>query len=114
MLHWLWFHAGLSSGNSPWYLFPSGWGSNLAYLGFIWGGIILYRKHNCKRAWCPFLGQYPFTDPKDGVTRNLCAIHHPDVLHKTLKAHHISAIHARRVAVRETGHRPPGSATLVR
>lgn len=83
------FRAG--DGNSPSYLFWSGAGSDLAYLSIVAGAVIYYRKENCKKRWCPFLGHYEFTD-KDGIVRKLCWVHHPDVHHKTLTREHITKI----------------------
>ncbi len=83
-------------GNGSHYLFWSGSGSNLAYLSTAAAVVIYYRKNNCKRAWCPFLGNYDFTDPEDGVNRKLCWVHHPDVRHKTLRTEHIQAIQQKR------------------
>ena len=83
-------------GNGSHYLFFSGSGSNLAYLGAAWAAFIYYRKNNCKRSWCPLIGQHPFTDPEDGVSRLLCWAHHPDVRHKTLKAETIEKIQHKR------------------
>lgn len=59
-MHWLWFHGGLSSGNSDWYLFPSGWGSIiipplLTAVPIVW---VLLRKHNCETHRCWRLGRH--------------------------------------------------------
>jgi hypothetical protein len=83
-------------GNGSHYLFWSGSGSDLAYLSVIGGAVVLYRANNCKRRWCPFVGTYEFTDPADHVTRKLCWLHHPDVMHKTLTGAHIRGIQERR------------------
>lgn len=83
-------------GNGSHYLFWSGAGSDLAYLSFLWGGVVLYRRNNCKRRWCWRLGHHPFTDPSDSVTRLLCWRHHPDVRHKNLTGSRIADIQKRR------------------
>jgi hypothetical protein len=83
-------------GNSPHYLFWSGIGSDLAYLSIVGTALIYYRKENCKRSWCPFLGHYEFTNPETGITRKLCWIHHPDVHRKKLSADHIKDIQRKR------------------
>jgi hypothetical protein len=83
-------------GNGSHYLFWSGAGSDLAYLSFLAAGITLYRRHNCQKAWCPRIGKFDFTDPKDGVSRKLCWLHHPDVKHKTLHSEHIRQIQHRQ------------------
>lgn len=95
---WLAYAFGFQNGdgNSSFYLFWSGAGSDIGELGIIWGVLLYYRNTNCKRAWCPFLGNHEFTDPDDGITRKLCWYHHPDVQHKTLKPHHIEAINTKR------------------
>lgn len=41
MIHWIWLHAGLSSANSPWYLFWSGVGADWTRLLML-GGILRY------------------------------------------------------------------------
>ena len=84
-MHWLQSFFGFASGdgNGSRYLFFSGAGSDLAYLSFLWGGVVLYRKHNCRMRWCWRLGRHEFTDPH-GVTRSLCYRHHPGVTHKQL------------------------------
>ena len=83
------------AGNSSHYLFWSGAGSDFGELALISALVVMYRRLNCKRSWCPFMGMHDFTDPLDGVTRKLCWYHHPDVMHKTLKPHHIERIQAR-------------------
>jgi len=83
-------------GNDSHYLFWSGAGSNLAYLSVIGGALIYYRKENCKYRWCPFLGHYEFTNPETGVTRKLCALHHPDVRAKWLTREHLQEIQEKR------------------
>lgn len=81
--------------NGSHYLFWSGAGSDLAYLSGFGAFLIYYRKNNCKKAWCPFIGYHDFTDPKDGITRKLCWVHHPDVRHKTLHSDTIREIQQR-------------------
>ena len=91
-----WFGFRQGDGNGPAYLFWSGPGSDLAYISLLVAVIAGYRKINCKRSWCPFIGQYDFTNPETGVTRKLCAVHHPDVHERTLSKEHISRIHEYR------------------
>ena len=71
-------------GNSASYLFWSGAGSDLAYLTFLWGAIVLYRRHNCRLMRCFRIGRHEFTEPGTGVKRVLCWKHHPDVDRKQL------------------------------
>ena len=73
-MHWLWFHAGLSSGNTPWYLFPSGIGSILERLVelVVIGGILL-RKHNCHSRRCWRVGRFPAVE---GGGWQYCRRHH--------------------------------------
>ena|SRR5690242_9428082 len=86
MWHWVQvvfgFRAG--DGNSESYLFWSGIGSDLAYLSFLWGAVVLYRRHACRMRWCPRIGRHEFTEPDTGVKRALCWKHHPDVERKQL------------------------------
>lgn len=65
-------------GNSESYLFWSGAGSDLAYLSFLWGAVVLYRKNNCQVRRCPRIGRHEFTEP-GGARRLLCWKHHPAV-----------------------------------
>lgn len=79
MLHWLWFHLGLSNGNSPWYLFPSGWGGNIAIVASILTApVLLYRKHNCGVRWCWRIARHEYKDPETGLAHQLCRRHHPE------------------------------------
>lgn len=71
-------------GNDPAYLFWSGVGSDLAYLSFLWGAVVLYRTHTCRVRWCARLGRHEFPDPETGVKRILCWKHHPDVQSKQM------------------------------
>lgn len=102
--NWLASFFGFSNGdgNGSHYLFWSGAGSDFGELALISALVVMYRRANCKRTWCPFMGMHDFTDPQDGVTRKLCWYHHPDVQHKTLKAHHIERIQRRRENERKT------------
>lgn len=82
LAHFFGFAA--NDGNSTAYLFWSGIGSDLAYLGFLWGAVALYRQHACRMRWCPRIGRHEFTEPDSGVKRVLCWRHHPDVDRKQL------------------------------
>lgn len=66
-----------------WYGFWSGLAGDLAVLAAAiaipWAYL---RKHNCQVRGCFRLGRHEWTDPADGVTRNLCWKHHPDVTHQ--------------------------------
>ena len=86
LLHWFQMTFGFrkGSGDSPEYLFWSGAGSDLAYIGVLWGGIALYRKHNCQVKHCPRIGKFKFDDPDAGVERLLCWRHHPNIDTKQL------------------------------
>lgn len=92
--HFFGFAAG-DSNQAP-YLFWSGAGSDLAYVSFLWAGVVLYRRHNCRVRWCWRIGRHEFTDPGDGVCRLLCWRHHPDVKHKDLTAGRVAEIQKRR------------------
>jgi hypothetical protein len=45
---WLFYHAGLSSPNSPWYLFWSGFGADWTRIGTIFTAVSLYVHHHRK------------------------------------------------------------------
>jgi hypothetical protein len=45
---WLYYHAGLSSPNSSWYLFWSGFGADWTRIGTIFTAISLYAHHHRK------------------------------------------------------------------
>ena len=75
-MHWLWFHAGLSNGNSSWYLFPSGWGSIiipplLTAAPIVW---VLLRRHNCEVHGCWRLGRHKV----EGTGHMVCRRHNPE------------------------------------
>lgn len=89
------FRAG--AGNSPQYLFWSGAGSDLAYLSVFAASFGYYRKINCRKAGCWRIGRHELTDPTDGVTRMLCARHHPAVRHRHLNAEQIMHIHRKGI-----------------
>lgn len=76
MIHWLWFHAGLSSANGAWYLFHSGIGGILERLLelVVIGGILL-RRHNCHHKGCPWIGRYPAVEGNGWL---YCRHHHKD------------------------------------
>lgn len=88
-VHWLWFHGGLSDGNSSWYLFPSGWGSIiipplLTALPIVW---VLARKHNCEVHRCWRLGRHV-----TAAGQHVCRRHHPDghlTAQAVREAHHL-------------------------
>lgn len=46
MIGWLFVHAGLSSPNSPWYLFWSGIGADYTRVGTIFTAVALYAHHH--------------------------------------------------------------------
>lgn len=74
MIHWLWFHAGLSSGNSSWYLFPSGIASLLErFAELIVIGGLLWHKNNCHSPGCPRIGKFPAVE---GGGWHYCRRHH--------------------------------------
>ena len=81
-----------NDGNSESYLFWSGFGSDLAYVGIIASAVVYYRQQNCKKRWCPFLGHYEFRNPETGIVRKLCWVHHPDVHDKNLSRDRIGKI----------------------
>ncbi len=77
-MHWLYVHLGLAGGNSPWYLFPSGWGGNLAIVFSVLAApVLLWRKHNCGVRWCWRIARHDYPDPVTGMIHPLCRRHHP-------------------------------------
>ena len=84
-MNWLFVHAGLSSGNSPWYLFPSGAFSYLAVLSFFAGLWAFLRRHNCEVHKCWRLARHT-----TAAGHRVCRFHHPD---DHLTAAHVAAAH---------------------
>lgn len=66
MLHFL----GLDDANGTGYLFWSGVGSDLAYVGILWA---LIRRYNCHQPRCLRLGRFPV----EGTAWSACRRHHP-------------------------------------
>jgi hypothetical protein len=99
-MNWLWFHLGLANGNYAWYLFPSGWGGNLAIvLSVMTAPYLLWRKHNCVVRWCWRIGRHEFPDPSTGITHILCRRHDPR--HPGRRP--VTAAHIRRVHLEAAG-----------
>jgi hypothetical protein len=75
MLWWLtvahFFGTRNNDGNSTGYLFWSGTGSDLAYMGV---GLAFWRKHNCHSRGCWRLARHPV----EGTGFTVCRRHHPD------------------------------------
>jgi hypothetical protein len=72
--HWLYVHLGLADANSPWYLFPSGWGSILLVSGsFLTVPYITWKRHNCHEPRCWRVGRVT-VDDKGTLS---CWHHHP-------------------------------------
>jgi len=69
-VYWLLHILGLDSGSGPAYLWWSGAGSDLAYLGIFWA---LVRKHNCHQPRCWRIGHLPVP----GTAWQVCRRHHP-------------------------------------
>jgi hypothetical protein len=71
-MHWLQHFLGFGGGdgNSPEYLWWSGAGSDLAYVGIFWA---LVRKHNCHQPRCWRVGRLPVP----GTAFVVCRRHHP-------------------------------------
>ena len=66
LFHWL----GLDDGAGRPYLFWSGIGSDLAYLGILWA---VFRRLNCHEPRGPRLGRFPV----EGTLLHACRRHHP-------------------------------------
>ena len=71
MLHWLRHYFGLDSASGDPYLFWSGAGADLAYLGILWA---LVRKHTCHQPRCWRIGHLPV----QGTPYVTCRRHHPN------------------------------------
>lgn len=73
--HWWAIFIGVRNGdsNQTGYLFWSGIGGDLAYLSFLWAGVVLYRKHQCHVKGCPRLARFPVP----GTPWTVCSRHHP-------------------------------------
>jgi hypothetical protein len=69
-VHWLYVHAGLNSGNSPWYLFPSGAFGYFGVLTIVWA---VLRRLNCHQPRCWRIGRFPV----EGSLLHACHRHHP-------------------------------------
>ena len=97
-MHWLahFFGVAQGDGNSSAYLWWSGPGSDLAYLTVFAAALGAYRRLNCQMHRCWRIGRHEFTDPANGVARNLCWKHHPDVKARQLTAGRIAEIQRRR------------------
>ena len=61
---------GVDDASGRWYLWWSGIGSDLAYLGIIWA---VFRRLNCHQPRCPRLGRFPV----EGTQLHACHRHHP-------------------------------------
>jgi hypothetical protein len=67
-MHWLLHVTGIDTQQSPWYDFWSGVGTQIS---LCLGAIAVYRKHNCHKRWCPWIGRYPVGQ------YYVCRGHHP-------------------------------------
>ena len=94
-MNWWQVHAGLGSGNSPWYLFPSGWGSIL--IPPVLTGIIvlagLWWHHQCHVGGCHWPARR-----KSAAGDPLCWRHmpHRELTHRELLARHHAALQSER------------------
>lgn len=80
-MHWLAHFFGFSAGDgngSP-YLFWSGAGSDMAYIGVL---IAILRRYNCHQPRCLRLGRFPVK----GTAWKACRHHHPEPpRHRTIR-----------------------------
>lgn len=70
MLGWLYVHLGLGNASGAWYLFWSGIGSDLGYLGIFTS---LFVKHNCHQRRCWRIGHHAVE--RDGHKYVVCRKH---------------------------------------
>ncbi len=78
--HWLAIHTGTLNEPGPYYGFWSGFGSDIAEFGIIFGLFAAYRHHNCHVKGCPRLARHEYE--MNGVQYKLCRKHHPVVTTK--------------------------------
>lgn len=78
--HWFLHVTGSDNVSGPWYGFWSGFGSDIAEFGLLYGLYVLVRKHNCHARGCLRIGLHHV----DGTPYVVCRKHHP--LHKGSKA----------------------------
>jgi hypothetical protein len=84
---WLAHVLGLDSGSGYWYLFWSGFGSDIAEIAIIGGLISIYRRHNCEVHGCWRLGRHA-----TAAGQHVCRRHHPDghlTAEKVRRDHHL-------------------------
>jgi len=91
-MHWLALFFGVANGdgNSTGYLFWSGIGSDLAYVGV---GVAFFRHHNCEVHGCWRLGRHV-----TAAGQKVCRRHHPDG--------HLTAAGVKAAHHLYLGHRP--------
>lgn len=88
LLHWLAVHTGSdhTAGNSVYYNFFSGSGSDIGELAIVGGLVGIYRRHNCHQRWCWRIARHPHGP------YFLCSKHHPLVPDKGPTAAHIKEV----------------------
>jgi hypothetical protein len=73
-LGWAFLHfTGADNGSGPWYLFWSGFGSDITEFAIVGGILSLYLRHNCHVKGCWRIGRHPIQDTPYIV----CGRHHP-------------------------------------
>lgn len=73
ILWWVGHLLGIDNGAGPWYLWWSGFGSDLGELTILGALASLYWKHTCHVDRCWRLGRHPV----EGTGYQVCRRHHP-------------------------------------
>ena len=73
MWHWLSHHLGMDNASGGYYLFWSGFGSDITEFALVGGLVGVARAHNCHVKGCWRIGKHPH-----GLYK-LCSRHHPEV-----------------------------------
>ena len=71
---WIAHILGLDDGSGRWYLFWSGFGSDISELAIFAALFGIIRRHNCHARRCWRVGRFPI----EGTGHVVCRRHHPD------------------------------------
>lgn len=96
ILYWLEIHTGTTNEPGPYYGFWSGFGSDIAEFGLLFGVLGLYKHHNCPVKGCPRITHKKF--PVKGTPLYTCH-HHATKKWHTLLAKEYKRDHAEQHAL---------------